>query len=1281
MWLMALVATCLSAGAVDISPSERTISQDFNSMYNGTAATLAMPADWRVDRQMNAPRTVGDYASAQTTLMYSGGANLASNASNGTWNWGSSTDASDRAVGGLSTTVSGGTRCVSVMTKIHNAAEVGLTMLTLNYDIEKYRDGSNAQGFVVQVYTSPDGSVWTSAGDDLRTFFPADAATAGAANVPISTTAVTDKALKVDVAAGADFYIAWNISVAAGTSPNQAMGLAIDNVSIDATFEGERNTCYIYAEDVTKWPALQLRAGETVYNPGGTAVVNGVTYKYFELERTGQTAGLTFTDGGSNSVSAGSVTLDGDHYFCVTAAEATPITDPATYTGWVDPDRKPFVASGIYLRGEVNGWGASADWEFSDEGNGTYVLYDKELSGNFKVADASWSSACNYGTNGTSIQMGVPYTLVSGTNDNISCGSNAYACSRIVLTINGGVATLLLEANDDPTGLTAVYVMGDNNGWNYMDTSGKLDLTETAGQFEGQVTLLAGADGMSHWLIYQHLGMAGPWGAPGGVDATGNNLGGTLQKGSTATVSTTPGTYIVRFNLITGAYELEQIASQPVELALQPAEVTLVPTLPEQVKVLSLNNSLIYYNDQDAVFNGIAEAMGKDAHWTKHTLLGKPLSAHWEEGDGLAGDGLPGAKMLVRSDAWSHIILQEQSALPRTGIETFRNNVRTWRDYIREYCPNPNAVIILPLNWAYSGDWSNFTEFNRTFLANYLDVARDLGVTICPVGLAYQMVYDFEGETAAGTWFLDDRHPTAKATYMAACLEYATIFGADPATITWHPTGLTDTEAASMRQYAAKAANAMTYNPVVHTDGIVRMTATLLDQFGMPIEGEKNFTVSGGGTIGGNGVFISDGTPGTFDVTATSGEFTRHATITVAEPETEVVTFPAIELNAGKLTHSEDFNAMGTTQTAAMPTAWRIDRQTSNPRTLGRYDMADETTMYSGGVNLPSNAKNGTWNFGDNSGADRAPGGITTGVANATRCVNVYAHLKNTERRKALEHITISYDVEKYRKGSNAAGFDVQLYYSIDGRNWTSAGSEFLTHFNPDSETAGYDVVPGETVSVSSELDINMPAQVDLYLAWNITLAANSGSANAAMALAIDNFNIEVSMPEIPTALHYIYADDQTGWDALGLYAWGDSELFGTWPGETFVDEVEIGGITFKKFLFDTESGNFHLIFNNWNNGLQLPDYDVNAGSDYYFRITPDRAVQIDKPTALSDNRIGNRGITLTDGVATSTGTLRVVDLTGRIVRTAHGSVSLTNLPEGMYIITDTLGNSSKVVR
>ena len=43
--------------------------------------------------------------------------------------------------------------------------------------------------------------------------------------------------------AGAEVYLAWNISVASGSSPNLAMGLALDDVSISATFEGEENLC------------------------------------------------------------------------------------------------------------------------------------------------------------------------------------------------------------------------------------------------------------------------------------------------------------------------------------------------------------------------------------------------------------------------------------------------------------------------------------------------------------------------------------------------------------------------------------------------------------------------------------------------------------------------------------------------------------------------------------------------------------------------------------------------------------------------------------------------------------------------------------------------------------------------------------------------------------------------------------------------------------------------------------------------------------------------------
>ena len=361
------------------------VTQDFDGMWDSgaQAATLGMPHGWRVERQMNAPRTVGNYSNASTEVMYTGGTSLASNAKNGTWNFASSSVPGDCSVGGLSTTVDGGTRCINVMTCLRNAADESITKLTLNYDIEKYRDGDNAAGFAVQLYISTDGVTWSNAGEDFYTYFAPDAATQGAAVVPISTTAITGKQLKVAIAAGSDLYLAWNISVASGSSPNKAMGLSIDNVVIDATYASQDQSSYVYVEDVTKWSTVMMaQDGSAPEAPEGSAVINGVTYKVWALDMDSNVHELVFTDNNGNTVTT-QVTADRDYYLCLTKDEVIEIADPESYTGYVDPTRPPFVASGIYLRGEVNSWGAVTDWEFSNEGGGTYVLYDKTLSGQF----------------------------------------------------------------------------------------------------------------------------------------------------------------------------------------------------------------------------------------------------------------------------------------------------------------------------------------------------------------------------------------------------------------------------------------------------------------------------------------------------------------------------------------------------------------------------------------------------------------------------------------------------------------------------------------------------------------------------------------------------------------------------------------------------------------------------------------------------------------------------------------------------------------------------------
>ncbi len=871
-----LIVVGLNAQLV-VSETLPQLSENFDSMYDEQTGTpsLELPAMWRIDRHMSLPREINIWSNCSTSVMYSGGISLAANASNGTYNFTDSSDPKDCSVGGISTGGAGTvdrTKGFSVLTSVSNGGQTNISKLTISYDIEKYRKGANPAGFAVQLYTSLDGEKWQSAGSDFYTFLSPDDVTEGAETVPIDVIGIADKVLKTELPAGQTIYLAWNMSVQNGTAANAAMALALDNVSITADFSKE-NVSYIYIENATKQSNIVLSIDDNIISAEGNVTVNGVQYTYFAVEQTAD-ANISISVG-SNTFEVNNANLTSDLYLSVSKNGLATISDPQTYTGWVDPDRKPFKSSGIYLRGEINSWNAVEEWEFSDEGDGLYVLYDKTLSGSFKVADASWSSKCNYGSNGEQVMMDLPYQLVLGTNDNISVGGNTYKTQRIILNISEAGAMLLLESEENDDNLQSVYVVGDFNDWNYMSTLGELKLNEENHTFEGTITLHPKeGTNLTSWRLYEGLGMSGVWGYAGEE--------GKIEKGSVSSIQVEAGTYDFIVSLENATYSLSRHNSQISSVELQPEEVYLVPSTPNHVRMLSLNNSLINYNNQASVFNQIAKAEGKNALWTPHSILGQPLSTHFNEtGTSQNEEHQQPAKDMVRSEAWTHIILQEQSALPRSNPESFYANIRQWVEFIREQCPNKNAIIILPVNWAYSGDWTNFTAYNSQFLRNYLNIARELGLVICPVGVAYQMAYEQEGATELASWYQDDRHPTNKSTYLAACMEYAVIFGEDPTLLSWRPASITDADAMKMRQYAKQAVEA-TKQYVNHVEGKIEYDIIVKDQFGMQMPLPENilWTLSGGGIIE-NNMFVSDLTLGDFNVNIATDDFTDNAIIHV----------------------------------------------------------------------------------------------------------------------------------------------------------------------------------------------------------------------------------------------------------------------------------------------------------------------------------------------------------------------------------------------------------------
>ncbi len=234
--LWALLACSRAAQAQISIPTGTAYSQKFDSLST-TSATASLPTDFRVDRPTTA-RTVGSYASASTATTQIGGASLSTTASNGIYNFGSGTNTSgaDRAVGFLSS--GSGTTSGNLYAALANNSGGSLSGLKISYDVEKYRNGTNTQGFRIQMFYSTDGTTWTSAGLDFLTAFPADTGTnSGFATAPGTTVSVTDKTLTlaIPVAASAttpNLYLAWNYSVTSGTTVTNAQALAIDNISI-----------------------------------------------------------------------------------------------------------------------------------------------------------------------------------------------------------------------------------------------------------------------------------------------------------------------------------------------------------------------------------------------------------------------------------------------------------------------------------------------------------------------------------------------------------------------------------------------------------------------------------------------------------------------------------------------------------------------------------------------------------------------------------------------------------------------------------------------------------------------------------------------------------------------------------------------------------------------------------------------------------------------------------------------------------------------------------------
>lgn len=130
-------------------------------------------------------------------------------------------------------------------------------------------------------------------------------------------------------------------------------------------------------------------------------------------------------------------------------------------------------------------------------------------------------------------------------------------------------------------------------------------------------------------------------------------------------------------------------------------------------------------------------------------------------------------------------------------------------------------------------------------------------------------------------------------------------------------------------------------------------------------------------------------------------------------------------------------------------------------------------------------------------------------------------------------------------------------------------------------------------------------------------LHVDNPSLNTRTNVTVSRWASYFEDPDSGTEQHdgyVIYVVDHSEYDELAMYAYGDAEAFGAWPGMRPTGVTTVSGTEYT--YFDTGESNegmaLNLIFNNNNNGSQLADFPVTLDRDYYLELTPDGVTEID---------------------------------------------------------------------
>ena len=183
---------------------------------------------------------------------------------------------------------------------------------------------------------------------------------------------------------------------------------------------------------------------------------------------------------------------------------------------------------------------------------------------------------------------------------------------------------------------------------------------------------------------------------------------------------------------------------------------------------------------------------------------------------------------------------------------------------------------------------------------------------------------------------------------------------------------------------------------------------------------------------------------------------------------------------------TENFDSMGTSGTAALPSGWKMSA--AGAGTSAGYATVANLTAVNAQASSGTPTSGARYNWGNGATTtDRAPGFMTSGSYASPNAIMV-AYVNNTG--STITSISLSFTYERYR--INTAAASVAFFSSTDGSTWTAQTAGDSGAFA--TGTSSYTFSGGTTVSKTVTLTgLSIAAGSQIYFKWNFnTTGGNS---------------------------------------------------------------------------------------------------------------------------------------------------------------------------------------------